>query len=333
MPSKINENDYLHLSARVHALEGRMLTRERIGRMLDAPTAEEAAKVITECGYEEMSNLTPAAIDAVLSRTREAIFADLRKAMPDPRLADVFGIKYDYHNIKALIKAEAMGQSADHLLLSGGRYGAAALKADYEKDDLRHVSDTFRAAVAEAKELLATAGDPQRADLVLDRAYFAELLEAADATGSAFLRGYAVLLIDSANLRAAVRAARMGRDLHFLRAALLPGGSVDPALIAEAALGGGDLAGRFSSTLLREAADLGATLLGGGSLTEFERLCDNAVTAYLAAGRRVSFGEQPVVGYLYAREAELTAIRVILAGKLAGLSAEILRERLRDTYV
>lgn len=30
------------------------------------------------------------------------------------------------------------------------------------------------------------------------------------------------------------------------------------------------------------------------------------------------FGEEPVVGYLYAREAEFTAIRTILSGRMAG---------------
>lgn len=45
------------------------------------------------------------------------------------------------------------------------------------------------------------------------------------------------------------------------------------------------------------------------------------------------FGEQAVIGYLYAKEAELTAVRTILAGRRAGLSGERIRERLRETYV
>ncbi len=332
MPSHINEYDYLHLTARVHALEGKLLTRERMARMLDAPTAQEAARVLTECGYEEMDLSTPAAMDAALAMTRRRVFDDLRKAAPDPGLVDIFCVKYDYHNAKVLLKAEAVGRIPDPLLLDGGRYAPGQLKNDYERGDLRRLSAPFRAALTEAKEVLATSGDPQRADLILDRACFGELTELAQAVGSTFLSGYVRLLIDSANLRAAVRAVRMGRDGHFLRAALLPGGDMDTAALADAALGG-DLAARWAHTPLREAAALGAVLLKGGSLTEFERTCDNAVTTYVAAARQAPFGEAPVIGYLYAREAERTAIRVILTGKLAGLSADLLRERLRDTYV
>jgi len=53
---------------------------------------------------------------------------------------------------------------------------------------------------------------------------------------------------------------------------------------------------------------------------------------YLGAGRRVAFGEQPIVGYLYAREAEMTAIRTILSGRMAGLDGDTIRQRLRRTY-
>ena len=46
-----------------------------------------------------------------------------------------------------------------------------------------------------------------------------------------------------------------------------------------------------------QAAQLGAKLAhpGAGAMTDFERACDDAVTAYLASERRVPFGEEPVV--------------------------------------
>ena len=40
-----------------------------------------------------------------------------------------------------------------------------------------------------------------------------------------------------------------------------------------------------------------------------------------------------MIGYLYAREQELTAIRSIFAGRAAGLDGETIRSRLRRTYV
>ena len=53
----------------------------------------------------------------------------------------------------------------------------------------------------------------------------------------------------------------------------------------------------------------------------------------LAAARRIPFGEETVIGYLYAKEQEFTAIRSIFAGRAAGLDGETIRARLRETYV
>ena len=45
------------------------------------------------------------------------------------------------------------------------------------------------------------------------------------------------------------------------------------------------------------------------------------------------FGEQTVIGYLYAKELEFTAVRTIFAGRAAGLDGDTIRARLRQTYV
>ena len=125
----------------------------------------------------------------------------------------------------------------------------------------------------------------------------------------------------------------MGREGDFLRQVLLPGGNVSEQAIAAAR---GDALGEvFRSGPLAQAASLGARLAqpGGESLTAFERECDNALTAYLAAARRIPFGEETVIGYLYAKEQEFTAIRAIFAGRAAGLDGDTIRARLRETYV
>ena len=313
-------------------MENRLLTRERMERMLDARTGEEAAKVLTECGYPELNQLTPSALDAMLAQAREETYRDLGGAVPDPDLVDVFRIKYDYHNAKVLIKAQAVGTDPDRLLMEGGRWAPSALRDAFEKEDLKPCTPMFRTAVLQARDLLASSADPQGADFLLDQAYYAEMLQTARETGSEFLTGYVRLAIDGANLRAVVRAARMERGAEFLARVLLEGGNVPVDRLTAAKEGealtlfGGPLA---------EAAALGASCLapGSGGLTAFERACDDALTAYLSAAKRVPFGEEPVIGYLYARENEFTAIRIILSGRMAGLEGDTIRERLRESYV
>lgn len=319
------DTDYLVISARIHAMETRMLSREKMDRMIDARDAAEAMKVLDECGY------TGGSLDEMLARAREQVFRDMARSVPDPRLVEVFQIKYDYHNAKAILKAQAMGQDPSRLLLEGGRYAPARLLDDWQRESLRDCSPVFRKAMEEAAKVLTDEADPQKADLVLDRASCLEMAELAKALDSKFLQGYVRLTVDVANLRSAVRVHRMGRDADFLRQALLEGGNVSVQAIAAARAE--SLGEVFRGGPLAAAAELGAKLTAGGSLTAFERECDNALTAYLESARRIPFGEETVIGYLYAKEQEFTAIRAIFAGRTAGLDGETIRSRLRETYV
>ena len=331
--SKIRDTDYLTLSTRVRAMETRLVTRERMERMLDARTDEEAVKILTECGYEELPALTNAGLDDLLSKARAALYRELSTAAPDRRVVELFQMKYDYHNAKVLVKAAAIGAEPDRMLMEGGRWSPARLRDAFQRDSLGDFSEPFRQAVLRARETLNAGNDPQRADFVLDRAYFQEMADTAKAVGSPFLQGYVRLLIDAANLRSAVRAARIGKGPDFLRQVLLPGGNVDVSVLSSGR--GADLAAVFRAGPLGEAAAAGAALTspGSGELTAFERMCDDAVMHYLAQARRIPFGEQAVIGYLYARESEFTAIRTILSGRMAGLDADTIRERLRESYV
>ena len=321
------------ISARIHAMENRMFTRERMDRMIDARDEGEALKVLSECGYGGPDGLSAQNLEEVLSQARGAVFGEIRSAVPDPRVADVFQLKYDYHNAKTLVKGEAMGVDADRLLLSGGRYDPEQLASGFRKDVLSGVSPRFQRAVQEARAVLADTHDPQRADVVLDRACFEEMAQLARACRSSFLEGYVRLSIDAANLRTAVRVARMEKGSDFLLQVLLPGGNVSEKTLAAAR--GDELGSLFQTGPLAKAAQLGgkAARPAGGSLTAFERECDNALTRYVADAKRVPFGEETVIAYLYAKEAELTAVRTILASRRAGLEGAAIRERLRETYV
>ena len=333
MGGKVNENDYLFLTARVRALERTLLTRERMERMLEAPSAEEAARVLTECGYPELNPLTPAALDSALRAQRARLFDDLSAGVPDPALIDVFRLRYDYHNVKVLLKAEATGADGTRLLADTGRVPAKVLAEAVRAGDLRALPGALRAAAEQAREVLGSTGDPQQADFVLDRAWYAELTELAREVGSEFLTRYVETCIDAANLRTAVRTRRMGRGAEFLQGVLLPGGSVDARQILSAVTAGRPLADCFAASPLREAALAGGEAASGGRLTRFEKLCDDAVTACLREAALIPFGEAPVVAYLAARESEATAVRIILGGRLAGLPTETIRERLRESYV
>lgn len=326
------KEEYLYLTALLRAREARMLTRDKAERMLEAPSFDEAAKLLTDCGYKDMSGMNAKEVDMTLNERRAAEFAELARMAPNALLVDVFRMKYDYHNAKTIIKSEAEGIERPDLMSDSGRLSPQTLTEAFREEKYLGIPTLLADAMITAKNTLARSGNPQQADFILDRAYFEELFRDAEKLDSKFLSGYARTMIDSANLRSAVRTLRMHKDADFLRTALIPGGSVSPERLVMSSVSGEGLAVLFASTILETAASLGAAAASGGTMTKFELECDNAVTAYLTNARLIAFGEEPVIAYLAALEGEITTIRMILTGRLAGIAPDVIRERLRDLY-
>ena len=272
---------------------------------------------------------TAGEIDAALSAHREAVFAELENLVPDKALVELFRLKYDYHNAKTVLKAEAMGADPLRLMSFSGRVAPEKLKSAWDEERLPDLPKVLGEAMAEAGSTLARTANPQLADFELDRAYFAEMKAIAEELGNPFISGYVRLLIDAANCKSVVRTARMHKSADFLADVLVRGGTdVDRLSAAD----GETLAALFVRTPLEKAAAAGGEAMSGGSMTVFERACDNAVNDYIRGVKLLSYGPEVVVAYLAALENEITAVRMILTGSLAGVDADTIRERLRDLY-
>ncbi len=326
-----NKEAYLSLSAMLRAREPRLLNAERAARMLEAATFEEAAKLLTDCGYPDLSEADGGEIEQVLTQRRIQVLDELQNLCPERAIVDFFRIKYDTHNAKVLLKSEAMELDAGALYSRAGRVAPEKLQEAWREERLSELPKRLSEALVEARNTLAHTSNPQLADFVLDRAMFEEMLDTAQAADCPFLTGYARLLIDSCNLKSLVRTARMHKDTDFLREVLLPGGSVDADRLLSAGEGEG-FAALFAHTPLEQAANLGAEAMETGGLTAFERACDNGANAYLRSAKLVSYGPEAVAAYLAAVEGEITAVRMILTGRRSGVEPETIRERLRDLY-
>lgn len=333
MSTKFTDRDYLFLSSLLRAREANMLTGERLEQMLSAGTFAEAAKLLAEAGWPDLSELDRSGVDAALTERREAIFAELARLAPQSEVVDLFRVRYDYHNAKTIIKGEGAGVEAGHLISGAGRVERERLEQAFTENDYRFVPGVLGHAMQDAKSILARTGNPQLADFILDRACYAEMRSAADALECRFASDYVTLLIDGANLRTGVRCARMQKDQEFVKSALISGGSVSVERLAQSVSAGEGVTGLFASTAYKDAAALGSEAIRGGRMTEFELECDNTVNRFLSDARRMSFGPEAVVGYLAAEENNITAVRMVLTGLLAGIDPARLKERLRDSYV
>ena len=340
--------DYMFLASMIKMRAQSMITFERLEQMLNSGSVETAERLLAESGWPNLLGMNSAEIDAVLTERRRTLYRDIARVIPEDAVVEVMRMKYDYHNAKAIVKSEAMGLKAEDILSGAGRVEPGKLKNAYDDSDYRFVPGTLGKAMEEAKAVLARTKNPQMADFILDKAYFAEMNELCETVEpntehvsplyappaeEPFMIRYRGLLVDCANLRTCVRCLRMGKNEEFLRTALIPNGTISADYMARSAFSGEGLVPLFTATPLQEAAVLGMAAVKGGGMTKFEKECEDGIMRYLANLRLMCFGPELPVWYLQVEETNIINVRMILTGLQAGIAPDKLKERLRETYV
>ena len=326
--SKIRDNDYLCISAMLRGKEAHMIGADAFARMAEAENAQAAAKIAEDYGYTDLDLSTPQTVDASLARIRTAVYEDLAGILPQSALLDLFRLKYDYHNAKILVKNASQGHPVDGMLSSEGRLSIGEIRELFASET---ASGILKDAMTEAADTLAKTQNPQLSDFGLDLAYFKEMRECAKQLGGTS-EDYIRLLIDCANLNAYVRSVRMGKSADFLKFALTEGGSIDPDVLLSR-WPDTDVTDLYAGTALESASKFAGEAMGGWKITPFELACDNALTACLADTRYVPFGADAVVSYLASLDTEIMDLRMVLSGKICGISTEAIKDRLRDVNV
>ncbi len=326
--SKTKEADYLYLSARLSARETKMLSRDKMSRMIEADSFGEAARALYECGYEDMSKMKAAEMEKALINYLEAAFSEIEPLLPEKGILDAFRLKYDYHNAKVLIKSESADVEYEHLMSGLGRLSAKKLEEAYQSEEKGDIPEKLAEAVFEARGVLMRTESPRLSDFVLDKAYFAELLSIASKLSTSFLLEYAKLEIDAVNLSAIVRTQRSGGSLSQIEKALIPGGNIDILEVMDKLSSGEPLSKLYQDSPYEKAAQLGEEAAHEGSITQFEQALKSIAGSFAEKAGSQIFGANPVIGYITALENEVSAVRVILRAKLAGLKPAGIRERL-----
>ena len=327
--------DYTFACAQVRSAEKNLLNKERLGVMVEAKTMEDARKVLQAVQYgAEGETILPAAYERTLVQETSKLYRFLTSIAPDEKEFRIFSYPFDYHNIKTLLKAEFLGVDGKAVLMEGGTIDAATMAVLVKERNFIPMTNHMKAAIEESVDTHARTRDPQCVDLICDRECYADVLEAAKGTGNAFVIGYVRLLIDTINLKTFVRCQKMGQPWSFFGTVFLPGGNIDEKVFVA---GYDEPFHQFAArlvpyALMGAAEEGGASMKETGSFTALEKLCDDALIQYAKQAKYISFGLEPLIAYAVAKQMEIKSVRIILAGKAAGLEPALIRERLRETY-
>ena len=339
---KLQSTEYLYASARIRSMENRLVGRDRIEILIESRTVREAMDRLAEYGIAPVETDGAAPLGEAVSVAREAMllavlkeaFDEVEAAVPDGTLFRYLRYPYDCNNIKAAIKCGIRGIPATDMLFDFGTVPADRVEAILREGKYDAFPPAMAAAIPAARDAYDRTADPRRIDTVLDKACYADMLTAAEATGDETLIAWVKARIDLTNILTTLRILRMGTGSvgeAFLSEALLTGGTLDGDFFTKAYAEGET---RFWEALSPTAYYRLAQVEGDPRpLSAVEKACDDLYMNLVREGARIPFGAPVAGGYLIGWETSAKNIRIILAAKDAGLDNTVLRERVRVSYV
>jgi V/A-type H+-transporting ATPase subunit C len=332
MAKGYNPTEYMYSSARIRALEIKIATKDRLRHLADAENADAAEAALSELGFELVKRDGSVVREETLETLLIAGYSEIASMETDGAV-DFLKYQYDANNIKAIIKCASRGISPDTMLSVLGTVKIDAAKQAFVDKDYSVFPKNMCAAIADAEEAFAETANPQKIDFIIDRACFADMLDAADRSGIELAKKLVRTKIDLCNIMMTLRVIRMklGKTAEgILGEVYISGGSFAEDTLVGALSSGEE---SFAHDVVRAKYEsLATAIVDGEPLGDLERRVDNLWFSVAREAKYVSFGAEIAIGYIAALEYEVKNIRIILAGKDAGLSPEVIRERLRDCY-
>ena len=334
MAKRYNATEYMYSTARLRSLEVKIADRDQLYRLADAQNTDSIVAALSDFGFS--AAYTP---NGKLDRE-----ATLMSALTDgyatvgemncAHAVKFLRYQYDCNNIKSMIKCGASGLSSDSMLLPLGSVGIDALRDAFASKDYSAFPKNMEKAIREAEEAFSATANPQKIDFIIDRAAFADMLESARESLVPIAEKLVMAKIDLVNILMTVRLIRMGLGASaevLFEEIFIEGGYIDKKLLSaslsegEKALSDALVYGRYSGFAQAISAE--------GSLSALEKYADDVWMKIIKEIKFIPFGAEIAMGYVLALEYEVKNIRIILASKDAGLSSDIIRERLRESYV
>ena len=325
--------DYGQSVVTIRVLEKRLLTKNRIERMIESETCEEVLKLLSETEYsQDMTDIQNSRdYEKILKRETERVFSLVRNMSKNKEVVDILSLKYDYHNLKVLIKSKVFEKDNTNLLMNAGTIDITKFKTKSETQSLDLPEEILEAIAEIKKEENLT---PQKIDIIVEKYYFKNLVNLSKKIDVKVITDYVKGLIDFQNIITLFRVQKQNRDAKFLDSVIFEGGTISKDKIVASL-------NDSSETILNKfkKEKLGPDLVKGVEvfnetkrLSEFEKISDNYLMELNKESKYIVFGPEPLFTYLVAKEREINAIRLIMVSKINNISSEKIRERLRDTY-
>lgn len=322
--------------SRIWVLETRLLDKPKIERMIDSKSANEVLKILNETEYSNVSGNVKRAEDyeEILSLELKRVYNLVYEISPVKEVVKLMSLKYDYHNVKVILKSKLLGKDLSSMLIKLGNLDIEGISRKLNSDNLKSINGTLGKGIIEALKTFEETKDPQMIDIIMDKYMYQELVEIKDKLNYKFIDNLVKAIIDSNNIKTLLRIKKQNKTREFANEVLVSGGAVDKSKLVNLLNESPEnIMIKLQSTIYSDLIKIGfEDYISKGSASLLEKLSDNYIMNIMKDSKLVTFGPEKILSYIYAKETEIKVIRIIMVGKLNNIAEEVIRERLREIY-
>lgn len=319
--------------AQIRVYETRMINRAKIEALVEAKDFSECIRLLQDGQYSKYVAMP--SYEEGLKLALEDLYREMYKMIPVKAVVDVLAARYDGHNIKSLIKGKLAGVDTNGILINAGTITVDSLRYAIKEGNYKEIPEILVDYIVRAFDEYRNTQDPKDIDITIDKGMYKYALDIAKNSKMDYLEEIVRRLIDITNIKTFVRIRAQEKGIEFLERALIDGGYVKrDVFISYVNDSLEKFAGKVVYTDYSKWANEGLEeYIRNGDLGKLERYADNFLISTLKEVKLVSFGPEPIVGYILAKENEIKILRIILTGKKNNVNPDTIRERLRDVYV
>lgn len=323
---------YPFAAARVKSMGSRLLTMEKLARVMEAKDFEDAMRALQELGYGSSVSGKTSFEQLIESELQEAD-ALLEFLSPSDVFTRIMRAPKDYHNIKVLIKLQMKGESTGSIELFPGNISVDTLRRAIAENDYHELPEDIREALTYIDKQFAAVPDVSVIGAELDQAYARDVNSLVSEMKDPLVSAYYKAFFDLSNIIAFMRVrAFYGRE--SFESVYLEGGSIAKKVFLDAFELSDDnvfaaiAKGEYSRVLSSAFEDFRRTK----SLYMLEKAKDDYLLGIIKQQRHDMFGIGPLMGYYIGRQREAEAVRMVMTAKQGGVDSGVVTQRMKELF-
>ncbi len=323
----MSNRSYAYASGRVSGLEESLLSERVWNQLLTADDKDEVLRILGETWYGSLLQVEKeSGFDAALRNAVSFAEEELLELSNDPAFKDGILLRRDVRNARYIWKSFASGNDGEVEIEAPGLISTDVLKRvwgdSFEVDSL---PAAFKVALEEIQALHSPLA--VELDKILDR--LAAKVEANNlGQMTEPICSIPKVKIELRNFLTAARNRGDDMSPSAIQELLLSGGYHETAEVVEAVR-----TNKLSQLLtetpgFEEAASALETGLESGSFLAFQKESDSMLLEILEKAKTQMFSLGPLAAYVFSRELEASHLKLIIAGKAAGIDTNRLTTRI-----